>query len=146
MQLNKTARKKANELYYKAESIWSDFQSNYSIDPEGWYDETSMQRDDELFFYPVMASDFEWWDAAAREEALSDMDYVISCAHDTVLDTVAEWNCQAEADGVDEAEVNALVVEYLPQILGRESALCEYRSQMIDVLAEAARFSWEVEA
>ena len=145
MRLGETARKKANKLYRKAESIWSDFQANYSIDPENWYEETSMQRDDELFFYPVMADDFAWWDAKAREEALSDMDYVISCAHDAVLDTVAEWRCQAEADGVDEAGVNALVVEYLPQMLGRESALCEYRSQMIDVLAEAARFCWEVE-
>lgn len=145
MRLDDKARKKANELYRKAESIWSDFQANYSIDPENWYEETSMQRDDELFFYPVMASDFAWWDTGAREEAMSDMDYVIGCAHDTVLDTVAEWRCQAEADGVDEAEVNALVVEYLPQMLARESALCEYRGQMIDVLAEAARFKWEVE-
>ena len=145
MRLNEATKAKANELYYKAESIWSDFQANYSIDPEGWYDSTSMERDDDLFFYPVIASDFAWWDAQAREEAMSDMDYVIGCAHDTVLDTVAEWYCQAEADGVDEAEVNALVVEYLPQMLARESALCEYRSQMINVLAEAARFKWEVE-
>lgn len=146
MRLSEKAKAKANELHYKAESIWSDFQANHSIDPEGWYDGTSMQRDDELFFYPVMASDFAWWDADAREEALSDMDYVISCAHDTVLDTVEEWSCEAEAGGVDEAEVNALVAEYLPQMLARESALCEYRGHMIDVLAEAARFKWEVEA
>lgn len=146
MRINEATRAKARELYRKAESIWSDFQANYSIDPENWYEETSMQRDDELFFYPVMASDFAWWDAGVREEALSDMDYVISCAHDTVLDTVEEWRCQAEADGVDVSEVNAMVVEYLPQMLARESALCEYRSQMIDVLAEAARFGWEVEA
>ena len=99
-----------------------------------------------LFFFPVVSADFDWSDAKAREEALSDMDYVISCAHDTVLDTVAEWRCQAEADGVDEAEVNALVVEYLPQMLARESALCECRGQMIDVLAEAARIEWEMEA
>ena len=145
MRLNDKARKKANELYRKAESIWSDFQANYSIDPENWYEETSMQRDDELFFYPVMADDFEWWDAKAREEAMSDMDYVIGCAHDAVLDTVAEWRCQAEADGVDVSEVNALVVEHLPQMLARESALCEYRGHMIDVLAEAARFGWECE-
>lgn len=146
MRLNDKARKKADELYYRAESILSDFQSNYSIDPENWYEATSMQHDDYLFFYPVLTEDFAWWDATAREEALSDMDYVISCAHDTVLDTVAEWHCQAEADGVDEAEVNALVVEHLPQMLARESALCEYRSQMIDVLAEAALFVWEDEA
>jgi len=145
MRLGESAKAKANKLYYKAESIWSDFQANYSIDPDGWYDETSMQRDDYLFFYPVLAEDFAWWDAAAREEALSDMDYVIGCAHDTVLDTVAEWRCQAEANGVDVSEVNALVVEYLPQMLVRESALCEYRSQMIDVLAEAAQFKWEAE-
>lgn len=143
MQINETAREKANELYYKAESIWSDFQANYSIDPEGWYDGTSMERDDMTFFLPVYVEDFAWWDAGAREEALSDMDYVISCAHDTVLDTVAEWRCQAEADGVAVSEVNALVVEYLPQMLARESALCEYRSQMIDVLAEAARIEWD---
>lgn len=145
MQQNEKNREKANELYYKAESIWSDFQADHSIDPEVWYDGTSMERDDNLFFYPVLAEDFAWWDAAAREEALRDMDYVIGCAHDTVLDTVAEWRCQVEADGVDEAEVNALVVEYLPQMLARESALCEYRGQMIDVLAEAAQFKWEVE-
>lgn len=145
MRLGDAARKKANELYYKAESIWSDFQANHSIDPEGWYDSTPMDRDDDLFFYPVFAEDFAWWDAGSREEALSDMDYVISCAHDTVLDTVAEWRCQAEADGVAVSEVNALVAEYLPQMLARESALCEYRGQMIDVLAEAARFNWEVE-
>ena len=143
MRLNDKARKKANELYRKAESIWSDFQANHSINPESWYEETSMQRDDELFFYPVIAEDFAWWDAGAREEAMSDMDYVIGCAHDAVLDTVAEWRCQAEADGVDEAEVNALVVEYLPQMLARESALCECRGQMIDVLAEAARIEWD---
>lgn len=146
MRLNDKARAKTWELYYKAESIWSDFQANHSIDPEDWYEETSMQQEDMLFFYPVIASDFAWWDAEAREEALSDMDYVISCAHDTVLDTVAEWRCQAEADGVDEAEVNALVVEYLPQMLARESALCKYRGQMIDVLEEAALFVWEDEA
>lgn len=143
MQLGDAAKFKANELYYKAESIWSDFQANYSIDPEGWYDSTSMQREDVAFFLPVYVEDFAWWDAKAREEALSDMDHVISCAHDTVLDTVAEWRCQAEADGVDAAEVNALVVEYLPQMLARESALCEYRGKMIDVLAEAARIEWE---
>lgn len=145
MRLSETALAKTWELYRKAESIWSDFQANHGIYPEGWYDETSVQHDDDLFFYPVMASDFAWWDAGAREEALSDMDYVISCAHDTVLDTVAEWRCQAEADEVDEAEVNALVAEYLPQMLARESALCEYRGQMIDVLAEASRFKWESE-
>lgn len=145
MRLNDKARAKTWELYYKAESIWSDFQANYAIDPEGWYDGTSMEREDMLFFFPVVSADFDWSDAKAREEALSDMDYVISCAHDTVLDTVAEWRCQAEADGVDEAEVNALVAEYLPQMLARESALCECRGQMIDVLAEAARFCWEVE-
>ena len=143
MRLGETAREKANELYYKAEAIWSDFQANYSIDPEGWYDCTSMERDDMTFFLPVYAEDFAWWDSQAREEALSDMDYVISCAHDTVLDTVAEWRCQAEADGVAVSEVNALVAEYLPQMLARESALCEYRGQMIDVLAEAALFKWE---
>lgn len=146
MRQNEKNCEKANELYYKAESILSDFQANYSIDPEGWYDATSMQRDDYLFFYPALAEDFAWWDAAAREEAMSDMDYVISCAHDTVLDTVAEWRCQAEADGVDEAEVNAMVAEYLPQMLARESALCEYRGQIIDVLAEASQFKWESEA
>ena len=146
MRLSEAAKAKANELYYKAESIWSDFQANYSIDPDGWYDGTSMERDDMTFFLPVYAEDFAWWDAQAREEALRDMDYVIGCAHDTVLDTVAEWRCQAEADGVDEAEVNALVVEYLSQMLARESALCECRGQIIDVLAEAARFNWEVEA
>ncbi len=129
MQLGESAKVKANELYYKAESIW--------------YDGTSMERDDMLFFYPVTAFDFAWWDAGAREEAMSDMDYVIGCAHDTVLDTVAEWSCQAEADGLAGWVVNELVAEYLPQMLARESALCEYRGQMIDVLAEAARYEWD---
>lgn len=146
MRQGETAKTKANELNDKAESIWSDFQANYAIDPQGWYDDTSMEREDMLFFFPVVSADFDWSDAEAREEAMRDMDYVISCAHDTVLDTVAEWRCQDEADGVDEAEVNAMVAEYLPQMLGRESALCEYRQQMIDVLAEASRFGWEVEA
>lgn len=143
MQQSEKNRNKASDLDYKAESIWSDFQANYCIDPIGWYDGTSMEREDMLFFFPVVSADFDWSDAEAREEALSDMDYVIGCAHDTVLDTVAEWRCQAEADGVDEAEVNALVVEYLPQMLARESALCEYRGQMIDVLAEASRIEWD---
>lgn len=146
MRQSEATKAKATELYYKAEAIWSDFQANYSIDPDGWYDGTSMEREDMTFFLPVYADDFAWWDAHAREEAMSDMDYVISCAHDTVLDTVAEWRRQAEADGVDEAEVNALVAEYLPQMLARESALCEYRGQMIDVLAEASQFKWEAEA
>ena len=43
MRLNDKARAKTWELYYKAESIWSDFQANYAIDPEGWYDGTSME-------------------------------------------------------------------------------------------------------
>lgn len=143
MRLSDKARAKTSELHHAAESVWSDFQANHSIDPEGWYDGTPMQNDDDLFFHPVLAEDFVWWDADAREEALSDMDYVISCAHDTILDTVAEWHRQAEADGVGADVVNALVAEYLPQMLARESALCEYRRQMIDVLAEAAQFEWE---
>lgn len=143
MRLSDKARAKTRELYRKAERIRSGFQANHSIDPEGWYDSTPMERDDELFFYPVLAEDFAWWDADAREEALSDMDYVISCAHDTVLDTVAEWRSQAEAEGVGTDVVNELVSEYLPQMLARESALCEYRGKMIEVLAEAARFEWE---
>ena len=133
----------ASRLDYKAESIWSDFQANYAIDPQGWYDGTSMEREDMLFFFPVVSADFDWSDAEAREEAMRDMDYVISVSHDTILDTVQEWYSQAEADGVDDAEVNALVAEYLPQMLARESALCEYRGQMIDVLAEAARIEWD---
>lgn len=133
---------KAYELYYKAESIWSDFQANYAIDPQGWYDGTSMEREDMSFFFPVESADFDWSDAEAREEAMRDMDYVISVSHDTILDTVQEWYAQAEADGVDVSEVNAMVLEYLPQMLARESALCEYRGQMIDVLAEAAQFKW----
>lgn len=146
MRLNDKARAKTWELHYKAESIWSDFQANYAIDPQGWYDGTSMEREDMLFFFPVVSADFDWSDAEAREEAMRDMDYVISVSHDTILDTVQEWYAQAEADGVDVSEVNALVVEYLPQMLARESALCEYRGQMIDVLAEAAGFCWEREA
>ena len=145
MRLNDKACAKTWELYRKAESIWSDFQANYAIDPQGWYDGTSMEREDMLFFFPVVSADFDWSDAEAREEAMRDMDYVISVSHDTILDTVQEWYAQAEADGVDEEEVNVLVVEYLPQMLARESALCEYRGQMIDVLAEAAQFKWEVE-
>lgn len=133
----------ASHLYYKAESIWSDFQANHCIDPIGWYDNTSMEREDMLFFFPVVSADFDWSDAEAREEAMRDMDYVISVSHDTVLDTVQEWYAQADSDGLGRFVVNDLVAEYLPQMLARESALCEYRGKMIDVLAEAARTQWD---
>lgn len=133
----------ASRLYYKAESVWSDFQANYCIDPTGWYDGTSMEREDALFFFPVVSADFDWSDAEAREEAMSDMDYVISVSHDTILDTVQEWYAQADSDGLGRFVVNELVAEYLPQMLARESALCEYRTRMIDVFAEAARVEWD---
>lgn len=133
----------ASRLYYKAESVLADFQSNHSIDPQGWYDGTSMEREDALFFYLVLADGFDWSDAEAREEAMSDMDYVISVSHDTILDTVQEWYAQADNDGMARWVVNELVAEYLPQMLARESALCEYRTRMIDVFAEAARVEWD---
>nr|DAX29616.1 MAG TPA: hypothetical protein [Caudoviricetes sp.] len=133
----------ASRLYYKAESVLADFQSNHSIDPQGWYDGTSMEREDALFFFPVVSADFDWSDAEAREEAMSDMDYVISVSHDTILDTVQEWYAQADSDGLGRFVVNELVAEYLPQMLARESALCEYRGKMIDILAEAARTRWD---
>lgn len=133
----------ASRLYYKAESVLADFQSNHSIDPQGWYDGTSMEREDSLFFFPVYADVFDWSDAEAREEAMSDMDYVISVSHDTILDTVQEWYAQADSDGLGRFVVNELVAEYLPQMLARESALCEYRGKMIDVLAEAACTQWD---
>jgi hypothetical protein len=133
----------ASRLYYKAESVLADFQSNYSIDPQGWYDGTSMEREDMLFFFPVHAEDFDWSDAEAREGAMSDMDYVISVSHDTILDTVQEWYAQADNDGMARWVVDELVAEYLPQMLARESALCEYRGKMIDILAEAARTQWD---
>lgn len=132
-----------SRLYYKAESIWSDFQANHCIDPIGWYDGTSMEREDMLFFFSVVSADFDWSDAEAREEAMSDMDYVISVSHDTILDTVQEWYAQADSDGMARWVVNELVAEYLPQMLARESALCEYRGKMIDVLAEAACVEWD---
>lgn len=132
-----------SRLYYKAESILADFQANHCIDPQGWYDGTSMEREDALFFFPVVSADFDWSDAEAREEAMSDMDYVISVSHDTILDTVQEWYAQADSDGLGRFVVNELVAEYLPQMLARESALCEYRGKMIDVLAEAARTQWD---
>lgn len=136
-------KRMASRLYYKAESFLADFQSNHSIDPQGWYDGTSMEREDALFFFPVVSADFDWSDAEAREEAMSDMDYVISVSHDTILDTVQEWYAQADSDGLGRFVVNELVAEYLPQMLARESALCEYRGKMIDVLAEAARTQWD---
>lgn len=132
-----------SRLYYKAESIWSDFQANHCIDPIGWYDSTSMEREDMLFFFPAVSADFDWSDAEAREEAMRDMDYVISVSHDTILDTVQEWYAQADSDGLGRFVVNELVAEYLPQMLARESALCEYRGKMIDILAEAARTRWD---
>jgi len=132
-----------SHLYYKAESIWADFQANYSIDPQGWYDGSSMEREDALFFFSVGSADFDWSDAEAREGAMRDMDYVISVAHDTILDTVQEWYAQADQDGLGRFVVNELVAEYLPQMLARESALCEYRGKMIEVLAEAARIEWD---
>lgn len=133
----------ASRLYYKAESIRSDFQANHSIDPQGWYDGTSMEQEDMLFFFPVVSADFDWSDAESREGAMRDMDYVISVSHDTILDTVQEWYAQADNDGMARWVVNELVAEYLPQMLARESALCEYRGKMIDVLAEAARTQWD---
>lgn len=133
----------ASRLYYKAESVLADFQSNHSIDPQGWYDGTPMEQEDTLFFFPVVSADFDWSDAEAREEAMRDMDYVISVSHDTILDTVQKWYAQADSDGLGRFVVNELVAEYLPQMLARESALCEYRSKMIDVLAEAARIEWD---
>lgn len=133
----------ASRLYYKAESVLADFQANHSIDPQGWYDSTSMEREDMLFFLPVVSADFDWSDAEAREGAMRDMDYVISVSHDTILDTVQEWYAQADNDGMARWVVNELVAEYLPQMLARESALCEYRGKMIDVLAEAARVEWD---
>nr|DAD61350.1 MAG TPA: hypothetical protein [Caudoviricetes sp.] len=132
-----------SRLYYKAESVLADFQSNHSIDPHGWYDGTSMEREDALFFFPVVSADFDWSDAEAREGAMRDMDYVISVSHDTILDTVQEWYAQADSDGLGRFVVNELVAEYLPQMLARESALCEYRGKMIDILAEAARIEWD---
>ena len=136
-------KRMASRLYYKAESFLADFQSNHSIDPQGWYDGTSMEREDALFFFSVYAEDFDWSDAEAREEAMSDMDYVISVSHDTILDTVQEWYAQADSDGLGRFVVHELVAEYLPQMLARESALCEYRGKMIDILAEAARTQWD---
>lgn len=133
----------ASRLYYKAESIWSDFQANHSIDPQGWYDGTSMEREDILFFFPVVSADFDWSDSEARMAHIADMDYVISVSHDTILDTVEEWYDQADSDGLGRFVVNELVAEYLPQMLARESALCEFRGKMIDVLAESARIEWD---
>ena len=133
----------ASRLYYKAESVLADFQANHSIDPVGWYDGMSIEREDSLFFSPVISADFDWSDAEAREGAMRDMDYVISVSHDTILDTVQEWYAQADNDGMARWVVNELVAEYLPQMLARESALCEYRGKMIDVLAEAARTQWD---
>lgn len=136
-------KRMASRLYYKAESFLADFQANYCIDPTGWYDGTSMEREDALFFFSVVSADFDWSDAEAREGAMSDMDYVISVSHDTILDTVQEWYAQADSDGLGRFVVNELVAEYLPQMLARESALCEYRGKMIDILAEAARTQWD---
>ena len=133
----------ASRLYYKAESILADFQANHCIDPIGWYDSTSMEREDMLFFFPVVSAYFDWSDAEAREEAMRDMDYVISVSHDTILDTVQEWYAQADSDGLGRFVVHELVAECLPQMLARESALCEYRTRMIDVFAEAARTRWD---
>lgn len=136
-------KRMASRLYYKAESIWADFQSNHSIDPQEWYDGTSMEREDAMFFLPIYADDFDWSDAEARMAHIADMDYVISMSHDTILDTVEDWYAQADNDGLERFVVNELVAEYLPQMLTRESALCECRGKMIDVLAEAARIEWD---
>lgn len=136
-------RRMASRLYYKAESILADFQANHSIDPQGWYDGTSMEREDVTFFLPVYAEDFDWSDSEVRMTHIADMDYVISVSCDTILDTVQEWYAQADSDGLGRFVANELVAEYLPQMLARESALCEYRGKMIDVLAEAARIEWD---
>lgn len=129
---------KTMELQEKAKELWEDFQSNSSIDPQPYYEGSSLQHQDELFFYPALSGSFDWSSKIHREDHISLMDNLIASSGDDVLTAVEEWHNLAEASGIEMAEVHATIAEYLPQIIARDKALTSYRNQMVDLFAEAA--------
>ena len=126
------------KLQKKARELWEDFQSNFSIDPEPYYEGSALQHQDELFFLPAFSESFDWESRAARNEHISQMESIIGSSVDDVLNAVEEWHELAEASGVEMERVHATVAEYLPQMLARSKALTSYRNQMLDLFADAA--------
>lgn len=118
--------------------LWEDFQANHSIDPQPYYEGSSMQQQDDLFFYPALSESFDWSSKSARKEHLHQMDSLIETSAEDVLDAVEEWHDLADAAGVEMEQVRATIAEYLPQIVGRGKALEGYRNQMLGLFAEAA--------
>lgn len=135
MENTKTPTQKLQE---RAWELWEDFQNNHSIDPQPYYEGSSMQQQDELFFYPAFSESFDWSSKADREGHTQQMNSLIESSADDVLTAVEEWHDLAEASGIEMAEVHATIAEYLPQIIAREKALTSYRNQMVDLFAEAA--------
>lgn len=126
------------ELQEKAWKLWEDFQNDHSIDPQPYYEGSSLQQQDELFFYPAFSDSFDWSSKADREDHTQQMDTLIESSADDVLTAVEEWYDLAEASGIEVEEVRAVIAEYLPQIIARGKALASYRNQMVDLFAEAA--------
>ena len=126
------------ELQEKAWKLWEDFQNDHSIDPQPYYEGSSLQQQDELFFYPAFSDSFDWSSKADREDHTQQMDTLIESSADDVLTAVEEWRDLAEASGIEMEQVHATIVEYLPQIIARDKALTSYRNQMVDLFAEAA--------
>lgn len=125
------------KLQEKAWELWEDFQANHSIDPQPYYEGSSLQHQDELFFYPVLSESFDWSSKEERKDHLRQMDNLIESSVDDVLTAVEEWHDLAEASGVEMEQVHATIAEYLPQIVARGKALTSYRNQMLDLFAEA---------
>lgn len=126
------------QLKEKAGELWEDFQSNFSLDPEPYYEGSALQHQDELFFLPAVSESFDWGSRVARNEHISQMEGIIESSVDDVLNAVEEWHELAEASGVEKDRVHATIAEYLPQMLARSKALTGYRNQMLDLFADAA--------
>ncbi len=126
------------QLKKKAVELWEDFHSNFSLDPEPYYEGSALQHQDDLFFLPAVSESFDWGSRAARNEHSSLMESIIESSADDVLIAVEEWHELAEASGVEMERVLATIAEYLPQMLARRKALTSYRNQMLDLFADAA--------
>ena len=126
------------ELQEKAWKLWEDFQNNHSIDPQPYYEGSSLQQQDELFFYPAFSESFNYQSTLHREGHIHVMGTLIESSADDVLTAVEEWYDLAEASGIEKEQVHATIAEYLPQIIARDKALTSYRNQMVDLFAEAA--------
>lgn len=125
-------------LKKKAEELWEDYQSNYSIDPDPYYEDSALQHQDELFFLPAISESFDWASKVARNEHINQMELLIENSVDDVLYAVEEWHELADASGVEMEQIHATIAEYLPQMLARSKALAGYRNQMLDLFADAA--------